>query len=170
MDFEYEIDCIEIDKNILAFGLLNFDDNIPNEINIKIGRDLLEQIDLSENIKEISGENWIDYIIDDFETKLYINADKFAVQFNQDRDLSTYLHNIYYQNHDNFHILDKKIKIFCILEDLLKILPNLDTKYDLIFHDAFSIRKQPELWSEFVMQNYYTLEQLLVFRGMEEHQ
>ena len=44
-----------------------------------------------------------------------------------------------------------------ILDDLLRTLPSLDKKYDLIFHDAFSIRKQPDMWSEEVFKEYYRL-------------
>ena len=36
-------------------------------------------------------------------------------------------------------------------------MPGLSSGYDFIFHDAFSIRKQPELWSERVFEDYYRL-------------
>lgn len=34
------------------------------------------------------------------------------------------------------------------IDDARKIIPNLDKKYDIIFHDGFAPHKQSELWSE----------------------
>lgn len=38
--------------------------------------------------------------------------------------------------------------IYFYIDDVRKIIKKLDKKYDIIFHDGFAPHKQPELWSE----------------------
>jgi hypothetical protein len=40
-------------------------------------------------------------------------------------------------------------------EDLRRFAGRLETKYDLIFHDPFSPRKVPELWTLDIFEKYY---------------
>ena len=149
-----EIDAVDIDEKILTLGLLIFDNNINDEIHFLFGNEILKSVNFEKNLMEILGENWINYFL----TKI---VQKFNANFKIDRiDLSscdktsTFLHNIYYQNHIN---LDKNVKFNIKIENLLSFLPNITSKYDLIFHDAFSILKQPELWNEDVLCKYYKI-------------
>ena len=154
INIKYDIDGIEIDKNILAFGLLIFDKNIGEEINLEFGREILNQLNLEENIKKISGENWIKSFLPKFCPKFNEFCQKNMVYLYQNNFLSTFLHNIYYQNQSNF----KNISNFRLFNvDLHDFLQENDSTYDLIFHDAFSILKQPDMWSEDVMQSYYDI-------------
>jgi len=155
--FEYEIDCIEIDKNILALGLLIFDKNISNDIHLIFGKKILDAVNLDENIENILGENWIKLFLDDFQDnfkQLHLN---FGVDLYITSKNKQFLHNIYYQNQSNNNIFIQNLSLSMILNDLLATLPLLHKKYDLIFHDAFSIRKQPDMWSEEVFKEYYRL-------------
>ena len=65
------------------------------------------------------------------------------------------LHNIYYQNHTNSYKSSGNFEIFMKIGDLNSIIKNLNKKYDYIFHDAFFIRKQPELWSKDIFARYF---------------
>ena len=47
--------------------------------------------------------------------------------------------------------------------DARKIIPKLNKKYDIIFHDGFAPHKQPELWSEELISK---IVQLLDFNGV----
>lgn len=157
LNFEFEIDAIDIDKNILLLGLMIFDKNISDEVHIAFGKNLLEYFNFDENLDLILKEDWIKLIFDNFISKFNVFQTKNDVFLYQKDKIKAFLHNIYYQNHMKLLKLSSNLKINFILGDLLQILPQLDNKYDLIFHDAFSIRKQPQLWSDEVMANYHRL-------------
>ena len=156
-NFDFKIDCIEIDKNILSLGLLFFDENILDEVNLIFGKQILEQINLEENIIKILGENGIKNFLCNFKSNFYSFCDKNRVLLYKNDKIINVLHNIYYQNQINYINNGRKLKVKLILNDLVKILPNLSYGYDLIFHDAFSILKQPDLWSENIFRRYYEL-------------
>jgi len=157
LDFEFEIDAIDIDKNILLLGLMIFDKNISDDIHFAFGKNLLDSLNFDKNIDLILKEDWIKFIFDDFRAKFDVFNLKNEVFLYQKDKIKAFLHNIYYQNLVKSEKLSCDFKINFILGDLLDILPQLNNQYDLIFHDAFSIRKQPQLWSEVVMANYYRL-------------
>lgn len=157
LNFDFNIDCIEIDKNILSLGLLFFDENILDEVNIIFGKKILEQINLEKNIIKISGENGIKNFLCNFKRNFYSFCDKNGVYLHKNDKIIDTLHNIYYQNYINYVKFYQNLKIKFYIDDLVKILPNLTCGYDLIFHDAFSILKQPKLWSEDIFQKYYEL-------------
>ena len=149
-----EIDAIDIDKNILALGLLIFDKNISSETNLIFGKYLMDSMCLEENIEKISKEDWVGVIFNKFKANYNEFLGKNGIDLYQVNNLSVFLHNIYYQNQLKS---EENLKFNMILGNLLQILPKLSNEYDLIFHDAFSIRQQPELWSEYVMNNYFRL-------------
>ena len=154
INLNYEIDAIELDKNILSLGLFLFDKNIQNDIHLYFGKKILEAINLEENIKNISGEICIKQILDQNQGIFDEISGKIGVDLYQSDKISSFLHNIYYRNQYNF---EKKINFGLFCGDLHKILPTLSAKYDLIFHDAFSILKQPDMWSEDVLLKYYNI-------------
>ncbi|MCR4881030.1 MAG: hypothetical protein K6A44_03660 [bacterium] len=154
IDNKCDIDAIEIDKNILALGLFIFDENINKDIHLFFGKKILELVNLEKNIENISGENWIKNIFDKNKGIFKSFCEKSEVDLYQTCEISSFLHNIYYQNQLNF---EKIIKLDLKLGDLRKILPNLDVGYDLIFHDAFSILKQPELWEKDILEYYFNI-------------
>lgn len=157
LNISFDIDCIEVDKNILALGLFIFDDNISKEVINFFNKSLFLQIDLSDEIKNISKEEWFLNILkhNSFKNEAF-NEDN-GGYFTKGMNLTTFLHNIYYQNHEVFKNKANFLKINYILNKLELVLPNLKTGYDLIFHDAFSILKQPSLWSEDIMRGYYSI-------------
>ena len=67
--------------------------------------------------------------------------------------LSTFLHNIYYEylsfryNIGKFYLKDEIFDINFYINDARKTVKTLNDKYDLIFLDAFTYSKAPQLWS-----------------------
>ena len=157
LGYEFEIDAIDIDKNILFLGLLIFDNNIGEDVHLAFGKNLLSLENFDLNIEKILSKSWIKFFLEDMRRKFESFLPEKDIDLLQKDILKCFLHNIYYQNHNNLEKFDGILKINYIFDDLLQILPQLDNKYDLIFHDAFSIRKQPQLWSEEVMANYHRL-------------
>ena len=79
-------------------------------------------------------------------------------------NLMGYLHNIYYDHLSNrykkakFKTAEKLFKLKFYVEDARKAILNINEQYDLIFLDAFTFSKAPELWSvEFMAELYRRL-------------
>lgn len=79
-------------------------------------------------------------------------------------DLSSFLHNIYYDHLSNrykkakFKAAEKLFKLRFHVDDARKTILNINEQYDLIFLDAFTFSKAPELWSvEFMAELYRRL-------------
>ncbi len=81
--------------------------------------------------------------------------------------LTTFEHNVYYQTQidpqDFFQIgkengflpNEANFSFHLLVGDTRKILPQIpDTLFDVILHDPFSPRKQPELWTKQLFQQY----------------
>ena len=149
-----EIDAIDIDEKILTLGLLIFDEHIDDKIHFLIGNKILSSLNFEKSMTNILGENWINYFLMKIEQKFKVNFDKNGIDLYSGCKISAFLHNIYYQNQIN---MDRKLKLNLKIENLLNFLPKVTSKYDLIFHDAFSILKQPELWSDYVIEHYYNI-------------
>ncbi|MBX2860544.1 MAG: hypothetical protein KTR14_04880, partial [Vampirovibrio sp.] len=72
-------------------------------------------------------------------------------------------HNIYYQTQigcsEFIQEFPKKGKILWkfFQDDLRQVIPKLDDEIDLVFHDPFSPRKLPGLWTMDLFQEYYRL-------------
>ena len=149
-----DILAVDIDENILTLGLFIFDKNISDCIHKNLGREILSSINFDKNIEKILGENWIKLFLPQVCAKFEQDFQNSGVYLYQKDKISTFLHNIYYQNQLNF---EKFFNLDLKIEKLEEILPKIDFGVDLIFHDAFSILKQPELWSEEIMQRYYEI-------------
>ena len=93
-------------------------------------------------------------------------------QFNQNwgynssskHDLSTFLHNIYYHHlskrdkNIKFKTAQSLFKLNFFVDDARKSILKLNEQYDLIFLDAFTYTKAPQLWStEFIAELYKRL-------------
>lgn len=79
-------------------------------------------------------------------------------------NLSAFLHNIYYDHLSNrykkakFKTAKKLFKLRFYVDDARKTILDINTQYDLIFLDAFTFSKAPELWSvEFMAELYRRL-------------
>jgi len=48
---------------------------------------------------------------------------------------------------ENFYYEDSNLKIEVLIGDAREILQNIDTKFDIVYQDAFSPKKNPALWS-----------------------
>ena len=75
--------------------------------------------------------------------------------------LSTFLHNIYYATlslrykKGNFRLCERMFNINFYINDARRTILSLDKRYDLIFLDAFTYTKAPQLWSaEFIAELY----------------
>lgn len=156
-DFEFEIDAIEIDKNIIAVGLLNFDSNISSDVHTMFGQKILNQINIEENLNKILGDFGIKKYLEHFKGDFCNDLLKNGIDLYKNNKNINVLHNIYYQNHANSYKSSGSFEIFMKIGDLNSIIKNLNKKYDYIFHDAFSIRKQPELWSKDIFARYFEL-------------
>ena len=86
---------------------------------------------------------------------------KHGYNFNPKNILSLFLHNIYYAYlssrylNDDFKTIQRHFKLHFIQNDARKALKDLNSQYDLIFLDAFTYTKAPELWTcEFISELY----------------
>jgi len=179
-------------KNIFNKFLLKFSPKNKKEIedllNIKFGNNY------NELTKEYRIHDFVNYIIIDNLIEKYnrdyfdINIRKilkekkfrpfFAktllryAEFKQDfrykiirrLNLSTNLHNIYYDHLSNrykkakFNLAKGLFKLNFYVDDARKSILLLNNKYDLIFLDAFTYSKAPELWTvEFIAELYKRL-------------
>ncbi len=90
-----------------------------------------------------------------------------AIQNNNLDDLKQFLplfeHNIYYQTHVDFldfkhetsQIHDSGLQLKIAVGDTRQLIQKLpEDSVDIIFHDAFSPRKQPELWTQQLFHQY----------------
>ena len=78
--------------------------------------------------------------------------------------LERFLHNIYYDHLSNrykkadFKKVEELFKINFYVDDARKSILNINNQYDLIFLDAFTFSKAPELWTvEFMAELYRRL-------------
>ena len=79
-------------------------------------------------------------------------------------NLTTFLHNIYYDHLSNrykkasFKKAEELFKLNFYVDDARKSILNINKQYDLIFLDAFTFSKAPELWTvEFMAELYRRL-------------
>ena len=85
----------------------------------------------------------------------------FGYKLSSSNILSTFLHNIYYatlsiryKNLD-FYSLERLFNLNFYIDDARKSIMLINKKYDLIFLDAFTYTKSPQLWSiEFIAELY----------------
>lgn len=155
--FDFDIDFIENDEKILALGLLNFDKRISPAVHIYFGKEILSKIYFSKNTNLILGENWIKDFLRENMLIFDANSKEINDILYKNNDLNNVLHNIYYQNHTLSNNFSLSLGISWKIKDLIADFQKLENGYDLIFHDAFSIRKQPEMWTEQIFSRYYQI-------------
>ena len=114
-----------------------------------------------ENIKEnlIKGKNR--RFFDKSLIKYALFNQKYGYNKSSKYDLSTFLHNIYYDylsrryKKIDFRATQELIKLNFYINDARKSILALDKEYDCIFLDAFTYNKAPQLWSvEFIAELY----------------
>ena len=88
----------------------------------------------------------------------------FRYNFISKFDLMGNLHNIYYDHLSNrykkakFNDAEKLFELHFYIDDARKAILNINEQYDLIFLDAFTFSKAPELWTvEFMAELYRRL-------------
>lgn len=102
-------------------------------------------IDAVERDEEIFEQRKKVFFSKDFSyDEIKVNSEKLDSYYKILRELITsdVEHKIYSNE------LDQKINVKVHLADVFDFLKTRTKKYDLVFFDAFSIRKQPELWTE----------------------
>ncbi len=163
--FEIKIDALEYDKN-----LINISPFLKNQlVNDKINDFLIKQSNFNEKFSVINTIK----IFTNLNGLKYINWKKIAriglekmfgkcdckVLFN----LGLFLHNIYYnyisrrnKNESKGNIFTKmRLSFYC--EDARATVQELKEQYNFIFHDGFTPKKLPTLWSLEFFQELYRL-------------
>ena len=114
---------------------------------------------LDENIQKIIKER----PTSKFLSKSLINYAKFnhlmGYNLSSGFNLSTFLHNIYYATlsrrykNVNFKAAESLFNINFYIDDARKSLKSINREYDIVFLDAFTYTKAPQLWSvEFIAE------------------
>ncbi len=93
-------------------------------------------------IKKINLKSKIHIISPEFDKNLIESLSSFT--YPQEFD---FLKNIIKEISENFYYEDKNIKIDIIIDNAREILPKLETKFDIIYQDAFSPAHNPLLWT-----------------------
>ena len=175
-------DCLDINKNLFflsPFIKTNhtlkdyFRKNNNDSKYVKLGK-----------YKRYKIDNWVNHLLiknlyqkfgDDFYDKNFLLKDKFRPffdpaiinfdKFYKDCGYKTtkkqiklaYLHNIYYRylSKRYKYLFSDNIKFNFYIDDARKTIKTLDREYDVIFLDAFTTNKCPQLWSlDFIKELY----------------
>ncbi len=149
-----EIDCLEIDSYVFAFGLLYKVRDISYELHYF----LIEKFFDNERIRNCM----IDLMLDDNFTS-YIDeklASFLALKLYEQIDLigqgqnNSKIHNIYYKYKSIRHKNPPKnvlklpnVQLSVHIDDARAVVQKLGNPYDFIFHDGFTPSKQSILWT-----------------------
>lgn len=132
---------------------------------------------LVDKLSELYKDNYFDTefkkIVEDKQKKRFFESSLVAyAKFKQNSrynllsksDLSAFLHNIYYDHLSNrykkanFKLASRLFNINFYINDARKSILSINEQYDLIFLDAFTFSKAPELWTvEFMAELYRRL-------------
>ncbi len=131
--------------------------NIVNYILLNRLYDVYGKDYFNKEFKKIIRERYTKKFLDKNMIKYAKFNHIFGYNFMSDNILSTFLHNIYYQNisqrnkNINFKLAENLFKVNFMVNDARKSILQVNYKYDCIFLDAFTYTKAPQLWSvEFI--------------------
>ncbi len=122
---------------LIAKNLTDANHHIADDENIK-------KILTDKKNKAFFSKNMINFI------KFYTN---YRYKTNQNKNKSSFLHNIYYQYISKSYNLVKKLSVFKLINlnffaiDARKYILSTNKKYNIIFLDAFTPSKCPTLWT-----------------------
>lgn len=177
---EIIFDCLDIDKNLILLSpFIKTNHTLrdyfkkPNNKHARLSKYKKYKIDdwvniiLLENLcKEFKNEFYIESILNNKKFVSYLNNKIVKIgKFYQKNRINTpneankclNLHNIYYQYLSKRYIRNKKdnIKFHFYVDDARNTVKQLDKEYDVIFLDAFTTNKCPQLWSlDFIGELY----------------
>ena len=149
-------------KELLDLKFSNDYDEIENEYRIHKFVNYILVNKLSEQYKNTYFDEELNKILHDKKNKRFfepilINYAKFMQNSRYNllskTSLSTNLHNIYYDHLSNrykkadFKSVEDSFNINFYVDDARKAILNIKEQYDLIYLDAFTFSKAPELWS-----------------------
>ena len=154
LDLKFNNDYDELDSEYKIHEFVNY--IIIDYLFDKYGKDLLDE-DIQNIIKNKHNKH--------FFNKELIRYAKFKHDLRykllSKLDLSSNLHNIYYDHLSNrykkakFNVAKNLFKLTFHDFDARKAILKLDSQYDIIFLDAFTFSKAPELWTiEFMAELY----------------
>ncbi len=177
---EITFDCLDIDKQLILLSpfiktnhtLIDYFIK-PNNKHARISKYKKYKIDdwvniiLIENLhKEFKNDFYIESILTNKKFAPYLNSKITKIgKFYQKNRINTInepknslnLHNIYYQYLSKRYISNKnnRIKFNFYVDDARNTVKKLDKEYDVIFLDAFTTNKCPQLWSlDFINELY----------------
>ena len=160
-------------KELLDLKFNNDYDEVDNEYRIHKFVNYILVNKLSEQYKNEYFDNELNKLLQNKKNKRFyesvlINYAKFMQNSRYNllsrTDLNANLHNIYYDHlsrrykNASFKEAEKLFNINFHVDDARKAILNINEQYDLIFLDAFTFSKAPELWSvEFMAELYRRL-------------
>ncbi len=173
-------DCLEIDKNLILLSpFIKTNHTLkdyfikPKNKHARIGKYKKYKIDswvnkiLMENLfEEFKQDFYLKSILDNSKFAPYLDAKMIKIgKFYQKNRINTIsepqnrlnLHNIYYQYLSKRYKVSSKngIKFNFYIDDARNTVKKLKNKYDVIFLDAFTTDKCPQLWSlDFIKELY----------------
>ena len=147
---EIKFKNMHIDREYKVNGMVNY--ILLNQLYKIYGKDYYNK-DLIKNIKKRKISKFIE--------KSLVKYAKFnhtwGYNLSSNMDLSTFLHNIYYECISNrykyidFKAAESLFKLNFYVNDARKSIRSIKSVYDCIFLDAFTYTKSPQLWSvEFI--------------------
>ena len=157
LDLKFNNDYDEIDKEYRIHKFVNYIliDTLVNKFGFEYIDKNLREILKRKDIRRFLDSNLVKYAKFKQDKRYY-----FISKFN----LFAFLHNIYYDHLSNrykkadFKTAEKLFKLNFYVEDARKAILNINEQYDLIFLDAFTFSKAPELWTvEFMAELYRRL-------------
>lgn len=150
---EYE----QIDSNYRIHDFVNY--ILIDSLVYKYGKNYIDK-----SIKKILKEKGVKRFIAPSLLKYAKFKQDSRYKFISKLDLLAYLHNIYYDHLSNrykrakFKETEKLFKLNFYVEDARKAILQIEKQYDVIFLDAFTFSKAPELWTvEFMAELYNRL-------------
>ena len=157
LELKFNNDYDEIDNKYRIHEFVNY--ILIDSLTDKYGKEYLDKSTKNllkkKNLRRYFAYNLIKYA-------LFKQDDRY--NFISKLNLLGNLHNIYYDHLSNrykkakFKVAEKLFKLNFHVDDARKAILNINEQYDLIFLDAFTFSKAPELWTvEFMAELYRRL-------------
>ena len=157
LDLKFNNDYDILEKNFRIHKFVNY--MLINNLVDKYGEKYLDK-NLKEILRERKNGRFYDRPMINYAKFRQNKGYKLLSKFN----LGAFLHNIYYDHLSNrykrahFKDIESLFKLSFYVNDARKSILDISGQYDLIFLDAFTFSKAPELWSvEFMAELYRRL-------------
>ncbi len=163
------IDALEIDYHVVAFSILKKNKPFKFDILSFLDFSIFENLELFDSIFKIIEDKNFDNFLCPNKIDFFIKNKNVLYKNIHHPQKSSYLHNIYYRyvserNNETAQTPQNNCKISLLvhLADARQKVSIMETKYDLIFLDAFTPIKLPTLWS---VEFFKVLNDLLTDEG-----